>query len=89
MSLENVQIELCLKKLWVSKTLNLQIADMIVSYNRLTKIKDGESWKGHCKKRKGASWEELKESNFGGEGGMWLGVEFWSYGREMKNVLND
>jgi hypothetical protein len=28
--------------------------------------------------------EELKESNLGGKGGMWLGVEFWNYGKEMK-----
>jgi hypothetical protein len=58
---------------------------MTISYNCLTKSKDGESWKGRCKTRKGALWEELKESNLGGEGGMWLGVEFWSYEREMKN----
>ncbi len=34
----------------------------------LIKFKDGESWKGHCKTRKGALWEELKESNLGGGG---------------------
>jgi hypothetical protein len=28
--------------------------------------------------------EELKESNLGGGRGMWLRLEFWSYGREMK-----
>ncbi len=62
---------------------------MILSYNCLTKFIDGESWKGHCKTRKGALWEEFKESNLRGEGGVWLGVEFWSYGREMKSVLSD
>jgi hypothetical protein len=62
---------------------------MIVSYNRLTKFRDGESWKGHCKTRTGALWEELKESNLGKEGGVWLGVKFWSYGEEMKSVLDD
>jgi hypothetical protein len=61
---------------------------MIVSYNHLTKFRHGESWKGHCKTRTGALWEELKESNLGKEG-VWLGVKFWSYGEEMKSVLND
>jgi hypothetical protein len=49
---------------------------MIVSYNRLIKFRDGESWKGHCTTRDRALWEELKESNLG-EGGVWLGVKFW------------
>jgi len=56
---------------------------MTISYSCSTKSKDGESWKGHCKKRKRALWEELKESNLRG-GAMWLGVEFWSYGRQKK-----
>jgi hypothetical protein len=43
---------------------------MTISYNCLTKSKVGESWKGHCKTRKGALWEELKESNLGAEAGM-------------------
>ncbi len=42
---------------------------MTISYNCLTKSKDGESWKGHCKTRKGALWEEEKERNMGGKGG--------------------
>jgi hypothetical protein len=62
---------------------------MIVSYNRLIKFRDGESWKGHCMTRDEALWEELKESNLGEEGGVWLGVKFWSYGEEMKSVLDD
>ncbi len=62
---------------------------MIVSYNCLTKFRDGKSWKRHYKTRKGALWEELKERNLGGKAGMWLGVEFWNYGREMKSVLDD
>jgi len=41
---------------------------MTISYNCLVKFRDGESWKGHCKTRKGALWEELKESNLGGGG---------------------
>jgi hypothetical protein len=70
MSLENLQIELCLNKLRIYETFNLQIVDMTVSYNHRTEFKDGESWKGHCKIRKGALWEDLHESNFGGVGGV-------------------
>ncbi len=65
MSPENLQIELYLSKLWVSETFNLQIVDMTVSYNRRTKFKDGESWKGHCKTRKGAWWGGFPWEQFG------------------------
>jgi hypothetical protein len=34
---------------------------MTISYNCLTKSKDGESWKGHCKTRKGG----IKREQFG------------------------